>query len=171
MQSNFIEIALRNGCSPVNLLYSLRTPFPKNTSGWLLLMLSTLSAIDRLIRCSFLPGIHLHRGHWFITQETVFVAQVILPDSQRQSRFILSSIQLFWRKKEIQSGAIPRIFNYSIEHFDLTEKCKDLPVSSLKIKMNAIIFPGSKQIPQKRTRKYTRNISKSLPEYLILQEC
>ena len=34
---NFIEIALRHGCSPVNLLYISRTPFPRNTSGWLLL--------------------------------------------------------------------------------------------------------------------------------------
>ena len=30
---NFIEITLRHGCSPVNLLYSFRTPFTKNTSG------------------------------------------------------------------------------------------------------------------------------------------
>ena len=36
-KSNFIEIALRHGCSPVNLLHILRTPFLKNTSGWLLL--------------------------------------------------------------------------------------------------------------------------------------
>ena len=36
-QSNFIEIALRHGCSPVNLLYIFKTPFPRNTSGWLLL--------------------------------------------------------------------------------------------------------------------------------------
>ena len=34
---NFIEIALRHGCSPVNLRYIFRTPFPKNTSGRLLL--------------------------------------------------------------------------------------------------------------------------------------
>ena len=34
---NFIEIALRHGCSPVNLLYIFRTPFPRNISGWLLL--------------------------------------------------------------------------------------------------------------------------------------
>ena len=34
---NFIEIALRHGCSPVNLLHIFRTPFPRNTSGWLLL--------------------------------------------------------------------------------------------------------------------------------------
>ena len=37
LQSNFIEIALRHGCSTVNLLYIFRTPFPRNTSGRLLL--------------------------------------------------------------------------------------------------------------------------------------
>ena len=36
-QSNFIEITLRHGCSPVNLLHFFRTPFPSNTSGQLLL--------------------------------------------------------------------------------------------------------------------------------------
>ena len=36
-QSNFIEITLPHGCSPVNLLHIFRTPFTKNTSGWLLL--------------------------------------------------------------------------------------------------------------------------------------
>ena len=39
--SNFIEITLRHGCSPVNLLHISRTPFPKNTSGGLLLHLLT----------------------------------------------------------------------------------------------------------------------------------
>ena len=34
---NFIEVTLRHGCSPVNLLHIFRTPFLKNTSGWLLL--------------------------------------------------------------------------------------------------------------------------------------
>ena len=34
---NFIEITLRHWCSPVNLLYILRTPFPKNTSKGLFL--------------------------------------------------------------------------------------------------------------------------------------
>ena len=37
LQSNFIEITLRHGCSPVNLLHIFRTPFSRNTSGWLLL--------------------------------------------------------------------------------------------------------------------------------------
>ena len=41
MQSNFIEIILRHGCSPVNFLYYIfRTLFPKNTSGGLLLTFS-----------------------------------------------------------------------------------------------------------------------------------
>ena len=34
---NFIEITLWDGCSSVNLLHIFRTPFPKNTSGRLLL--------------------------------------------------------------------------------------------------------------------------------------
>ena len=37
LQSNFIKIALRYGCSPVNFLNVFRTPFLKNTSGRLLL--------------------------------------------------------------------------------------------------------------------------------------
>ena len=36
-QSNFIEIALWHGCSPVYLLHIFGTPFPRNISGWLLL--------------------------------------------------------------------------------------------------------------------------------------
>ena len=41
LQNNFIEITLRHGCSPVNLLYILRTPFPKNTTEGLVLTLGT----------------------------------------------------------------------------------------------------------------------------------
>ena len=37
LQSNVIEIALRHGFSPVDLLHIFRTPFPRDTSGWLLL--------------------------------------------------------------------------------------------------------------------------------------
>ena len=35
--SNFIKIALRHGCSPLNLLHIFRTPFTKNTFERLLL--------------------------------------------------------------------------------------------------------------------------------------
>ena len=38
LQSNFIEITLQHGCSPVNSLHIFRTPFTKNTSGRLLLV-------------------------------------------------------------------------------------------------------------------------------------
>ena len=37
LQNNFIEITLRHGCSPVNLMHIFRTPFLKHTSGGLLL--------------------------------------------------------------------------------------------------------------------------------------
>ena len=43
LQRNFVEIALRHGCSTVNLLQIFRTLFPKNTSGRVLL------SIDRNI--------------------------------------------------------------------------------------------------------------------------
>ena len=36
LQSNFIEITLQHGCSPVYLLHIFRILFPKNTSEWLL---------------------------------------------------------------------------------------------------------------------------------------
>ena len=41
LQSNFIEIALWHGCSPVNLLHIFRTAFLKNTSGRLLFLVTT----------------------------------------------------------------------------------------------------------------------------------
>ena len=41
--SNFIEIAFRHGCSPVNLLHIFRKLFLKTTSGRLLLKITTAS--------------------------------------------------------------------------------------------------------------------------------
>ena len=42
----FIEITLRHGCSPVNLLHFFRTPLPKNTSGGLLNLLCPLTITE-----------------------------------------------------------------------------------------------------------------------------
>ena len=51
LQSNFIEIVLRHGCSPVNLPHIFRTTFSKNTSGWLLLEIATnMSYIQYLLQ-------------------------------------------------------------------------------------------------------------------------
>ena len=44
---SFIEIPLRHGSSPVNLLYIFRTPFYKNTFGGLFLKLVALEEISK----------------------------------------------------------------------------------------------------------------------------
>ena len=49
LQSNFIEIALWHGCSPVDLLYIFGTPFSKNTSQGLLLYLK-VSALTLFVK-------------------------------------------------------------------------------------------------------------------------
>ena len=41
---NFVEITLRHGCPPINLLHLSRTPFPRNTSRWLVLVLLFFSS-------------------------------------------------------------------------------------------------------------------------------
>ena len=47
LQGNFIEIALRLGCSTVNLLHIFRTTFPKNTIGWQLLRVDSLAVVNQ----------------------------------------------------------------------------------------------------------------------------
>ena len=57
---NFIETKLQHGCSLVNLLHIFRTPFLKNTSGWLLLIdiVYVLINVMQVIRCKFLIKIN-----------------------------------------------------------------------------------------------------------------
>ena len=47
LQSNFIEITLRHGCSPVNLMHIFRKPFLQSTSGRLLLWLKQLNIFGK----------------------------------------------------------------------------------------------------------------------------
>ena len=49
LRSNFIEIAFRHGCSPVNLLHIFRTLFSKTTSGWLLLYFEKRSPLYNFV--------------------------------------------------------------------------------------------------------------------------
>ena len=61
---NFIEIALRHGCSPVNVLHIFRTPFQQNTSEWLLLLLTFSDCMlrqKRQLYCIDDIGIFLHQ--------------------------------------------------------------------------------------------------------------
>ena len=46
LHCNFIDITLRQGCSPVNLLHVFRTLFPMNTSGRLILTKILFPAAD-----------------------------------------------------------------------------------------------------------------------------
>ena len=59
VQSNFIEITLWHGCSPINLLHISRTPFPKNTSGGLLFFSPTL-IFQTCIGDGIIVKLHLH---------------------------------------------------------------------------------------------------------------
>ena len=52
---NFIENAIRHGRSPVNLLHIFRTPFLKNTSGWLLLCWSILKTFVNVTKIPVIP--------------------------------------------------------------------------------------------------------------------
>ena len=57
LQSNFTEIALRHGCSPVNLLHISKIPFYKNTCEWLLLPLHEASSF--LTKLTFIDPIQI----------------------------------------------------------------------------------------------------------------
>ena len=88
---NFIEITLRHGCYPVNLLHIFRTPFPKDTSERLLLFFSIWVFFHEHSRftgqqgkgqaTSLTPLSHFHQFHrhleinWAITAETEAAAR------------------------------------------------------------------------------------------------
>ena len=72
--SNFIEIALRHGCSPVNLLHIFRTPFPKNTSGRLLLFLEPIIYISHF----YADGLHFVLLRYAFTRPDDDVLKIVL---------------------------------------------------------------------------------------------
>ena len=59
--NNFIEIALQQGCSPVNLLHIFKTPFLKSTSGLLLLCVNNynLPQAYNFVKKQTLAGVFL----------------------------------------------------------------------------------------------------------------
>ena len=65
-----LQITLRHGCSPVNLLHIFRTPFPKNTSGWLLLIDTT----EHFREILYL----LVSGKYFVNTLSVFIITCLI---------------------------------------------------------------------------------------------
>ena len=66
LQSNFIEIRLRHGCSPVNLLHIFRTFFHRNPSGGLLLFYQQCHLCMCFLKVTFLlTGFKMNK-HCFI---------------------------------------------------------------------------------------------------------
>ena len=65
-----LQITLRHGCFPVNLLHIFRTPFPKNTSGWLLLIDTT----EHFREILYL----LVSGKYFVNTLSVFIITCLI---------------------------------------------------------------------------------------------
>ena len=87
MLCNFIEIALRHVCSPVNLLHIFRTTFYKITSGGLLLCTGKLDVEFMLGTCSSLFQIGCQMTH------TCIIAWIFMRVQFMSScTFILGSI-------------------------------------------------------------------------------
>ena len=86
LHSNFIEIALRHGCFPVNLMYIFRVPFLKSTSGWLLLIF--FDEILSKYQCGFRKGFNVQhclvsimengKKVWKMTERLVALWQTFL---------------------------------------------------------------------------------------------
>ena len=66
LQSNIIKITLRHGCSPVNLVHIFRTPFLRNTQGWLLLYLVSVVCYFMLLsKNNFQVSFHVQDWDFF----------------------------------------------------------------------------------------------------------
>ena len=113
LQSNFIEIAIRHGCSPVNLLHIFRIPFPRDTSAWLLLELF----YQALFRNSPRIGNFVNLPAWSLCVYTCFF----------KSKTFISNVRLKLAKNyanaKQQPDAQPLLFeNYSHSQSTLSSK-------------------------------------------------
>ena len=116
LQSNFFEIALRHGCSPVNLLHIFRTPFLINTLGWLLLTL--------LIE-AFLVEMNLHNKKW-----------LLLCSYNPKKSNIKNYLQALSTSLDLYSSQFDQFiifcdFNVEIENSEMKEFCLNYNLKSL----------------------------------------
>ena len=74
---------------------------------------------------------------WFL-QRPYFFLQVIFP--------------------ELRTSLFSQEFRYSLEYFNLRGNCRYLTITLLTTRINAIIFPGEKQTPQRNTPVFQKNL-------------
>ena len=92
---NFVEIALRHGCSPVNLLHFFRTPFRKNTSGGMFLNIY----------------IHMDSKFFFGKKEfVVFCSIVVMSKKSIYSYSKISAIKKNWKNETKTSPRLRQIY-------------------------------------------------------------
>ena len=87
LQSNIIEITIRHGCSPVNLPHLLRTPFSKNSSGWLLVasVLSKIIFQEAVIRANYLlAGNYIFKVNNRNTRRCEIYSKLIIKTPERR---------------------------------------------------------------------------------------
>ena len=110
MLCNFIEITLRHGCFPVNLLHIFRPPFLENMSVWLLLDFKFLTRFSEISLLSFsfrhIFRIEFTSNKFFcFSQINMFIAchlSEIYLQSERKAWFYLTqNIRLFIQKKDV----------------------------------------------------------------------
>ena len=89
---NFIETAFRHGCSLVNLLHIFRTPFLKNTSGWLLLSKSYYHKAFQFVNSLNVYILELSY-HFDQVNQTNFFRNFILTSENRQKSHISMATQ------------------------------------------------------------------------------
>ena len=91
LQSKFIEIAPRHGCSLVNLLHIFRTPFSNNTSGRLFLKgPKTINRNTPLRIKSFIVLPKIGIQDWFYTLKSAFLyVQRFFVSSVKDNNYVL----------------------------------------------------------------------------------
>ena len=122
MISNFIEITLRHRCSRVNLLHIFRTPFLKNISGGLLLMIAAIELLTTnftslyeftiIFRIDFFLLFPKWLFYWVYPKSWILDAQSGGLDSGRLDRWTLDAWTLglwtlgLWTTGHLDSGLL-----------------------------------------------------------------
>ena len=67
---------IRHGCSPVNFLHIFRTPFSRNTFGWLRLLLQKISL--GVLKVQIVATINFRQKQWKITVTSIKILIIVI---------------------------------------------------------------------------------------------